>query len=1149
MNGHSLPYLSLALILAGCVQDPGLGPDLGRCADYPDGVYTYGQAGIGTCLAGPADMQFLSIGGESWLAITNADPFRNYTSGSLLLIETADLEFADSRVRMDELAAWSMPLDHYLGQIGYDRSTGTAYIPSRVSSDSFVVSAEDHVWLVDLADPRQPVLRSDRSNITVRQDPYAIAVDEFQRRVFVANSTDHSLSVIDASTIPPRLVDPAPRSIVTTPELLDFDASGTVAEIIARVTPNQEVALTDRWTATWVDGTWRAWLPQQGPDGLELRRWSNGGADWVTTGVDADLVPDTLTPEVRDPWLGLRNELLTMWFSTTATVTAGEDTAQVSVIRAASTDGSAAGWSYDGIDTLIGEVGGYDQFLGGPSIARVGERAVMFFHARATANGPASIGSATTSDSVSFSSRDEPILTAPEGFESIEHPSPMVDPLSGDLRMWMGMWDGTAWSIGHAWSSDAGTTWDTPEVVFELGSQAEHVAAPIVVWSGGRYRMWLAWSDGISWWHAESWSWDGLDWSDPVPFLEADADFDLATPPRVGLQGDPSQGWRIQGIDTPPISNLLTAGLESLTGGLGMSLRAASGYVLGTDAVGLVSARGIEPGSYAEVGGRPTLFATATDSDGRDRLVSLVRLGETWATSRSQLIAEGSGGNVHGTRSPLAFEHEGTWHLLYAANEADFWTLRHAGSPDGLDFTPTAGSALTASPGGWASGGQFPRSLEVLEDGSLRVWYSGYDGSRYRIGSATSQDGISWSPEPGLSDPYQLGSGRPGTFDDTSLRDPMVVRQGDQTVMWYAGFDGEIWQIGAATRNPGGGWDRRISAVSGNPEPVLPAMPTTFAARGVLSPVVAEIDGELRMWYGGFDGDGIVDPDDTDATRIGEASIEGLRVFPEHRFPTTGDQITWTSRRGQPGRSTIRLGQVIEGITLPGADGNLVGDGPTKVIADSNRGFLFVASKSFPGVWVIDTRDDTTTTFDDLNALDIEAMLRVETTTGQVGIQDMVLAPDGKLYLATREPDAIVVVDTSDLIDDDKKDFFTTRALGAIPVHDLTDDAGDRTFAPVGAAGMALVPGQDLLLMTHFRDNSLSFCDLAGGEVGEEVRYLPDIGENPSMVRVSPDGSYAVISNYLGTVTGDVAGSSLVIVDLRPESPTYLEITRRVVNR
>ena len=47
--------------MGACVRDGSL-PNVGPCADYPEGVYEYGKIGIGSCLAGPTDLDGLYRG-------------------------------------------------------------------------------------------------------------------------------------------------------------------------------------------------------------------------------------------------------------------------------------------------------------------------------------------------------------------------------------------------------------------------------------------------------------------------------------------------------------------------------------------------------------------------------------------------------------------------------------------------------------------------------------------------------------------------------------------------------------------------------------------------------------------------------------------------------------------------------------------------------------------------------------------------------------------------------------------------------------------------------------------------------------------------------------------------------------------------------
>ena len=96
---------------------------------------------------------------------------------------------------------------------------------------------------------------------------------------------------------------------------------------------------------------------------------------------------------------------------------------------------------------------------------------------------------------------------------------------------------------------------------------------------------------------------------------------------------------------------------------------------------------------------------------------------------------------------------------------------------------------------------------------------------------------------------------------------------------------------------------------------------------------------------------------------------------------------------------------------------------------------------------------------------------------------------------------------------------------------------------------MALTPDERLLLVTQFRDNAVTVYDRTMGPWGEVVRHIRDIGENPYAIRVTPDGRWAVVANYVGEVQDRDTSSTLAVIDLDPASPTYLEVVTWLVNR
>ena len=80
----------LVTILSACVRNQGL-PFVGDCAAYPDGIYEYGQIGIGDCLSGATSLAFVDPD-DPVLLVTNANPYALFDGGSLLAIPWSEVE-------------------------------------------------------------------------------------------------------------------------------------------------------------------------------------------------------------------------------------------------------------------------------------------------------------------------------------------------------------------------------------------------------------------------------------------------------------------------------------------------------------------------------------------------------------------------------------------------------------------------------------------------------------------------------------------------------------------------------------------------------------------------------------------------------------------------------------------------------------------------------------------------------------------------------------------------------------------------------------------------------------------------------------------------------------------------------------------------
>lgn len=86
-------------------------------------------------------------------------------------------------------------------------------------------------------------------------------------------------------------------------------------------------------------------------------------------------------------------------------------------------------------------------------------------------------------------------------------------------------------------------------------------------------------------------------------------------------------------------------------------------------------------------------------------------------------------------------------------------------------------------------------------DGTLRMWYCGHDGTTSRILEAGRDEGGEWR-----FDRVALDVGAAGDTDTYGVEAPCVVRTPGGYLMAYAGFDGEVSRIHAATSSDGHGW-------------------------------------------------------------------------------------------------------------------------------------------------------------------------------------------------------------------------------------------------------------------------------------------------------------------------------------------------------
>ena len=1112
------PLLAV-LALSGCIQEVALGPNLGACADYPGTVYTYGEVDIGRCLAGPTDLQFIEQDGEVWLAVSNANPLLDYTSGSVLLIPWSGLDLTRDRLDVSELGAAALPLENYAGGMGWDAERNLLMVSARLSEGATTRSANDKVSLVDLTDPSAPALYSARETIEVRDDPHPIVIDPETDRGYVVNLTDHSVSVVDLAADVPTVIDLSPSAGITAVSVNDADGSGTRAEIYNRQVLDDADIRPDTWTLSWSPEPVRIWTPS----GEGQQRHERAGTNFLPSGIGLELDPTGVEglDAVTDPFVTGEGPAM-MWFASGSRF-----------LQVASSD-AIGDWS---LSSSVGLFNAPEEVAGGPAPVVLNEAQWLYFHSGdGTVDG---VRRAVFDGSLWSIDNSWVLEPGTNGADAYRHPNVFSDPNTGTPRLWASERTGSEWRIVTL--TDATDEEAVPEAIV-TGTTAP-MAAPIVVWNGTHYSVYASVWNGTEWEIHRGTSVDGYDWGD-LSFIAATDVTDLSSPPRVAVQTLTDTGWLMEGYDSGLQEDLITPGLPFVSSALDMGFQLSHGHSLSGALFGAAAEVGVVAVTAVDVEGTQRLYATLTDAEGRNRIGIAESTASGWRKISSDVIAEGVGGNAGGASAPVVWQEDGTWKMIYSSVDAfGISRMRKATSADGLTWSPT-NTAILDDAGDFDTQLREPHSV-VERNGQLELWYAGFDGTRWRINKAVRGGGV-WG-RPAASVGAQLGPGSPGSFDSVHARWPHMLPSGE---LWYAGNDGDTWSIGVASKPTASDeWERLGQRMAPRND--------TWTLGGLIAPMPLGEAGDL--YYGGLD------LPEGGTHRMGLAKSSHGSYFPADYRPTPGDTLTFRTRRADPdGDAVIELQQTFDGFSTSGI-------GVSGARLDNDRGWLWITSKLSDYIYAVDVRDDSTGTFEDGNFNNIEAVLVAG--SGPRGFRDALPLPGTDLLYATAlAPDQLMVFNVGAVLDDDRKDVVQRTPVASFALRaqetptgaatrfeqaiggsllDRDEDEGAETSTHIGGARMALTPDASTLLVAHFRDNSVEVFDLEAGVYGEPQARIANVGEHPYVVRVHPSGDYAVVANYTGEVDirNDIARSTLAIIDINPESETYLQVVTRVVNQ
>lgn len=227
--------------------------------------------------------------------------------------------------------------------------------------------------------------------------------------------------------------------------------------------------------------------------------------------------------------------------------------------------------------------------------------------------------------------------------------------------------------------------------------------------------------------------------------------------------------------------------------------------------------------------------------------------------------------------APSVVKHQGVYYNFYSGFDGSVWHTGLATSADGLNWTK-AGKVLSPQEpeGGYIAGNG--SALRVGDD--FLYWYQ--VGKQPRIALARSPDGRAWSRLPAPV----LNAGPRGSWDERGVADPYVVRFGGMFYLYYLGQDRAAktrQRLGVARSADGVIWTKLRS------NPVLePGEQGAFDEEGLGEPAVWFSNGSYWMLYTGRDRH--------ENRKMGFARSQDGVTWVKVAAPVIGGTEAWNSR-------------------------------------------------------------------------------------------------------------------------------------------------------------------------------------------------------------------------------------------------------------
>lgn len=495
------------------------------------------------------------------------------------------------------------------------------------------------------------------------------------------------------------------------------------------------------------------------------------------------------------------------------------------------------------------------------------------------------IGHAVSRDGINFEKfpKNYVLDVSENGWDSMDAAYPFVLKEGGIYKMWYTGSDGSNLRIGYAVSQD-GIKWDKhpDNPVLNLGKEGSwdgvHIAYPSIIRDSRGYRLYYSGFDGKKMRVGFAFSLDGVHWkkSDKNPVMESDISISY---PWVIKEDDRFKMWysRLAGVSG---YNIFMA--ESSDG---IRWKSSDNPLL--PPFNKWGERGFEgeskgPFVFKEDGSYYLGFESFDGSFNRIYLATFMDSESLKVLDKALLdVGAGDDWESYGVSGGTVMKDGGVYRLWYSGHDKYKYRIGYAESEDGINWKRSDKNPVmdTGTEGSWDSScAAYP---SIIKDGGIyKMWYYGYGKDMPpSIGYATSKDGIYWERYPDAV----LSPGNTGMWDSYFVGYPSVIKEGDKYLLWYAAIDNPYgpWKIGYAESKDGISWVR-------HDEPVLDVgQYGEWDESGISYPKVIKEGNKYTLWYGGIDGGSL---------RIGIAvSEDGIRWEKSDDNPVIdiGDEGEW----------------------------------------------------------------------------------------------------------------------------------------------------------------------------------------------------------------------------------------------------------------